>query len=431
MDSQKRFMKDKSLKNRIIITVVLLLIIQALAGVPTPGVNVSKFKELIEANNGMGLISMFAGSGLGNLSITMLSITPYITASIILQLMSVVFPKLYEIQRDGEVGMRLFRRYTIALGVVMALLESLGAGFGLRNQGILVNNKWYWVLCVSLIWTVMAFLLMLAGEFIEEKGFGNGISLILLCNILSSYPSDAYTLYQKFIKGNTIGNMVIHGTVILAVIIGLFVFTIYVQETEKRIKIQYSGKLVGNIAPAKSYFPIKLCPGSVVPVIFASSLFSTPILIASFFGADSKYWIFNMLNTSKWFDSNHPSYTIGALIYILLIFGFSYFYTNMVLNPLEIANNFKKSGGIIPGVRPGQPTVEYIERQMKYTIAIGAIALSLIALVPCVLSGVFGLSRLAFAGTSIIITVGVLLETRDKFMAEIDYKVHRKNYSLT
>lgn len=423
-------MKNKDLRNRIILTVVILFIIEALAGVPTPGVNREMFKQLIEGNSSMGLLTMLAGSGLGNLSITMLSITPYITASIILQLMGVVFPKLHEIQRDGEVGMKKFRRYTIALGVAMALLEATGAAYGLAQKNFLVSTKWYVIMGVALLWTLMAFLLMVAGEFIEEKGFGSGISLILLCNILSSYPSDARILYEKFLKGQKVGATVINATVILVVIVALFMFTIYVQESEKRIPIQYSGKLAGNISPAKSYFPIKLCPGTVVPIIFASSIMSTPIMIASFWGADSKYWILNMLNTSKWFDADHPSYTIGAVLYVAMIFGFSYFYTNMILNPLEIANNFKKSGAVIPGVRPGQPTVQYIEKQMKLTISIGAIALSMIALVPCVLSGLFSLSRLAFAGSSIIITIGVLLETRDRLMAELESKLNHSNYSL-
>ena len=426
----KTLKKKKDLRKRILITVGILLLIQILAGIPTPGVKVDYFKELLSSNSGIGLFNMLSGNGLGNLSITMLSITPYITASIILQLMGVVFPVLQDIQKDGETGRKIFRRYTVLLGVALAALEAVGFAIGFGKQGLLISYKWYWVLCVTLIWTIMAFLLMVAGEFIEEKGFGNGISLILLLNILSSYPSDTISLYEKFIKGETIGNMVLHTAAIIVLLVALFVFTIIIQETEKRILVQYSQKMNGHVAANRSYFPLKLCPGSVVPIIFASSLMSLPTMIASFWNASDKYWILNMLNTGKWFNAEHPSYSVGAILYVVMIIGFSYFYTSMILNPLEIANNFKKSGGVIPGVRPGKPTSDYIASQLKWVIGIGAVALCIIALVPTVLSGIFGLSRLSFAGSSIIITVGVLMETKDRFMSEIQTEMNFKKLSL-
>lgn len=408
--------KNKQLRKKILLTLVILFIIAGLSGVPTPGINRDYFKELLSANTGLALFNMLAGNGLGNASITMLSITPYITASIILQLLTVVFPSLHEIQRDGQTGQDLFKKYTMLLGVALALIQALGFSIGFGRQGLLISYKWYWVLCTTLIWTLIAFLLMVAGEFIEKKGFGNGISLILLFNILSSYPSDAQTVFDKFFRDQTIGNIVIHGVVVAALIIGLFAFVIFIQETEKRIVVRYSAKVTGKVQSGSNVFPIKLCPGSVVPIIFASSLMSMPALIAQLFGKE--FWLSNMLNSSNWFNSDHPWYSIGVVIYVLLIFVFSYFYTDLILNPLEIANNFKKSGGMIPGVRPGQPTVDYIKKQMNITILVGAAALSLVALVPCVLSGIFGISRLAFAGSSIIITAGVILETYNSLSAE-------------
>ena len=412
--------KNKELRKKILLTVVILFIIAGLSGVPTPGINKDYFKELLSANTGLALFNMLAGNGLGNASITMLSITPYITASIILQLMTVVFPSLYEMQRDGQTGRDKFKKYTMLLGVAIALIQAFGFAIGFGRQGLLISYKWYWVLCATAIWTIMAFLLMVAGEFIEKKGFGNGVSLILLFNILSSYPSDAQSVYEKFFAGQTIGNLLIHGVVVVAVIASLFAFVIFIQETEKRILVRYSAKTSGKIQAGSSVFPIKLCPGSVVPIIFASSLMSMPAMIAQLFGKE--FWLSNMLNSSNWFNAEHPWYSIGVVIYILLIFLFSYFYTDMILNPLEIANNFKKTGGTIPGIRPGQPTVDYIKNQMKITIFIGAAALSLVALVPCVLSGLFGLSRLAFAGSSIIITAGVILETYNQLLTEVQAK---------
>lgn len=404
------------MRKRILITILILFGIQAFAGIPTPGVNLDYFKLLLQVNTGAGLFNMLSGNGLSNLSITMLSITPYITASIILQLMAILIRPLEELQRDGEVGQQKFKKITMILGVILAFMEAFGFAYGFGKQGLLVSFQWYWVACVTLIWTAMALLLMAAGEFIEKKGFGNGISLILLFNILSSYPSDAMTVYNRFLAGHKIKAVILNAVIIGLVVLVLFTFTTFIQLVEKRIPVRYSAKMVGSVSDEQSVFPVKLCPGSVVPIIFASSLMSIPALIVSFLGKE--YWISDMLNSTKWFDLDHPSYSVGVVIYIALIFAFSYFYTEMIMNPLEIANNFKKSGGTIPGVRPGQPTVDYLTKEMKKTIAIGAVALCIVALVPCVLSGLFGISKLSFAGSSIIIIVGVIVETWERFKAE-------------
>lgn len=418
----KKAFKQKELRNRIILTIVILFVIAALAGIPTPGVNRDYFKQILEQNNGLDMLNILSGNGLGNVSITMLSITPYITASIILQLLSIVFPSLAEMQRDGASGQEKFKRITIITGIGLALLQAGGYAIGFGRQGLLISYKWYWVLCVTAIWTVMAALLMLAGEFIEKKGFGNGISLILLFNILSSYPSDAVTVYDKFFRDKQIGQIVINACAVGAVVVGLFVFVILVQKTEKRITVTYSAKITGSVSSGKSVFPIKLCPGSVVPIIFASSIMTIPSLVAQMMG--KTFWIADMLNSSKWFNPDKPPLTIGAVIYVFLIFAFSYFYNDIILNPIEIANNFKKSGGTIPGIRTGNSTVEYIKKQIKLTTFLGAVALSLVALVPCVLSGLYGIGRLAFAGSSIIITSGVILETYDRL--DSDTKLTRR-----
>ena len=420
----KMIFRKTDLRNRLLLTTLIIFGIQLAAGIPTPGVNVDYFKQIISNNGSMSLLNILSGNGLGQLSITMLSVGPYITASIILQLLTVVFKPLEEMQRDGEVGQQKMKKYTIILGAALALMEAVGFAIGFGRQGLLISYKWQWIALVSLIWTTVAIIITLLGELIEKKGIGQGISLILMFNILSSYPSDAMTLYHKFLEKQTVGNTVIHFTVILVLLTALFAFTIYVQECEKRIPVTYSQKLQGRVMQGTSYFPIKLIPGTVVPIIFASSLMTMPTMIATALGKDTNQWIFNALNNMKWFDSAHPSYSVGVILYIFLIFVFSYFYTSLIINPVDVANNFKKSGGMIKGIRPGKPTAEYLESQMKYTIAIGAIALCMIALVPCVLAGLFGLNRLAFAGTSIIITVGVLLDTKDKILAEVQTEMH-------
>lgn len=408
--------KTWSRKQKIFLTIITLLVVQAFAGIPTPGVNPDYFKELISGNSAIGLFNLLAGNGLQNISLTMLSVTPYITGSIIVQLMANVVPYLADLQKEGDYGKKIFHRITLIAGAALAVVEAVGFAVGFGRQGLLVSFTWPWILLTVILWTAGALLCVGAGELIEKKGFGNGISLILLCNIVSSYPSDMYTVYQRFISGKKLNVAIIAGILIAVVILALFLFTVFVQKTERKVPVVYSNKLQGKISAQKSTFPIKLCPGSVVPIIFASSIMSMPALIVAMFG--KSFWVTDMLDSSHWFDGTHPLYSIGVPIYLLLIIGFSYFYTDMILNPVEIANNFKKTGATIPGVRPGQPTVEYMKTQIHATVGLGALACCLIALVPCVLSGVFGLSRLSFAGTSILITVGVILETRDKFRSE-------------
>lgn len=417
--------EQKKVKKKILFTAIVLFVIQAFAGIPTPGVNIDYFKALLEQNTTAGLFNVLSGNGLSNLSVTMLSITPYITASIILQLLTIVIRPLEKLQRNGEVGQQTFKKYTIILGVILAFMESFGFAYGFGQKGLLLSFKWYWVALVTIIWAGAALLLMLAGEFIEKKGFGNGISLILLFNILSSYPSDAITVYNRFLQGYGIDKKVFHGIAICIILVVLFAFTVYIQFIEKRIPVEYAFKTMGTVKSEQSFFPVKLCPGTVVPVIFASSLMAIPSLVASFMGKN--FWIADMLNSSMWFDPEYLSYSVGAVIYIALIFIFTYYYTEMIINPIEIANNFKKTGGTIPNVRPGEDTVKYLTSEIRKVITIGAGALSLIASVPCVLAGLFDISKLSFAGTSVIIIVGVIVETLDRFYAE----VKAKNMKLT
>ena len=422
----KCILKEKTLRNKIILTILILFFVAGLSGVPTPGINVDYFKEVLNTNTGVALFNALSGNGLGSVSIAMLSITPYITASIILQLLTVVFPTLAEIQSDGKEGIEKFKKITAIVGIVLALVQALAFSIGFGRQGLLINFKWYWVICTTVCWTLTTALLIFLGELIEKKGFGNGISLILLFNILASYPSDVQTLYLKFIKGKSVGITFLSIFLILLFIMALFIFVIFVQETEKRIFIRYSSKTFGKVKDSNSVFPIKLCAGGVVPIIFASSIISVPGLLAQMLGKD--FFLANVLNSMMWFNKDKPIYTLGALIYVLLIFGFTYYYSSITLKSVEIANNFKKSGGTIPGVRPGKPTVEYIDRHLKVINFLGAVALSIVALVPCVLAGIFSLSRLSFAGTSVIITSNVIMDVYNKLKAETQIKTLRAFY---
>ena len=238
--------------------------------------------------------------------------------------------------------------------------------------------------------------------------------------ILSSYPSDSANIYEVLMKGKKTYIAGLHLFFLLILITALFIFTVWLQDTEKKIPVTYSGKLQGKSTfkgVSTNTIPIKLCPGGVVPIIFASSLISFPILIAQIAGAKQNA-VLKLLNSGYWFNTSKPWYTFGALIYLVLIFAFSYFYTEITMNPEEIANNIKKSGGNIAGIRAGSSTAEYLRKQMKYLIAIGSFCLCIIAIIPFIVSGLTGLSRLSFFGTSIIITVSVILETKKLILSK-------------
>ena len=258
--------------------------------------------------------------------------------------------------------------------------------------------------------------LMWIGERITEKGVGNGISIVLLFNIISSLPSDLSELYKVFMQGKSVAIKVVAGLVIAACILVMVVFVIILQDAERRIPVQYSAKTQGRrlVGGQSSFIPLKVNTANVIPVIFASSLMSFPVVISQFVpslqvGIPGK--IIKLLNSGSWFDATSPAYTLGALIYIVLIVLFAYFYTSITFNPLEIANNMKKQGGMIPFVRPGKPTTEYLTKILNYVIFIGAAGLVIVCIIPLIISGVFKVSRLSFTGTSLIIIVGVILET--------------------
>lgn len=405
-------------KKKIIITLGILLFIQALSGIPTPGVNPDFFKQLVSQNSLFNLFNSLSGNGLGALSISALSVTPYITASIILQLLTVVIPKLEKIQKDGESGRKQYQKLNIIAGMIMAVVQSLGFAIGFGKQGLLISYQWYWIVCVAAIWSFTTFIIILLADFIEKKGFGNGFSLVLLCNILSSLPTDVQIIYQKFLNKKETSQMLTNGGMILVIVFLIFAFTVLIHKIEKRIEITYSTKITDGNTIVKGVFPIKLCPGNVMPIIFASTIISLPSLIALFTKKD--FFIADVLNSSKWFDNENPIYSIGIILFLAMIFGFTYFYTDNILNPHEIANGLKKSGGCIPDVRAGKETVAYLEKEIKRILPIGALALCIIAIIPYALSGILNISGLSFAGTSMIITVSIILEVKKDLKAEIE-----------
>ena len=419
LETLKNAFKIKDVRRRIYYVVLMLVIVRIGSQLPIPGVDRDFFKQLFanQSNDAFNFFNAFTGGSFETMSIFALSITPYITSSIIIQLLTIAIPKLEEMQRDGEEGRKKITAITRYVTVGLALFESVAMAIGFGRQGLIPNMNFFKGLTVVACLTAGSAMLMWIGERITEKGVGNGISIVLLFNIVSSLPQDVNTLYTRFLSNSkNIGSTVLIVLIMLAVTAAMVVFVIILQDGERRIPVQYSKKMVGRklVGGQASHIPLKVNTAGVIPVIFASSIMSFPIVIAQFIHPDYTTIggkILMVLNSSYWFRPEMPAYSVGLVIYLVLIVLFAYFYTSITFNPLEVANNMKKSGGFIPGVRPGKPTSEYLDKILNYIVFIGAVGLIIVSVIPIIISGVFTVSRLSFMGTSLIIIVSVILET--------------------
>ena len=385
----------KEIRRRLFYLLIMLVIIRLASQIPVPGVDTDFFKEFFKNNStdAFNFLNAFTGGGFTNFSILALSITPYITGSIIVQLLTIAFPKLEEMSRDGEEGRKKLNNITRWLNVGLSIFEASAMCIGFKNQ-LILNMTVVNVIVVVASLTAGSCLLMWMGDQINEKGIGNGISIILLLNILSRVPQDMLTLYDNLVKGKTIAKATLAWVVIAAVILAVVVLTLILNGAERRIPVQYSQKMVGRrlIGGQSSNIPLKVNTGGVIPIIFASSLMSFPGIIVAFTGKQPGGWggkIISMLSSSNWFKPSDWFSSIGLLIYILLVVFFAYFYTSITFNPMEVADNLKKQGGFIPGIRPGKSTEDYLNAVLKYVIFIGAAGLIIVCVIPYVFNGLF------------------------------------------
>lgn len=422
--------KIKDLRRRIGFVFLMLIVVRIGSQLPVPGVDPDVFKNLFASSgDSLNFFSAITGGSFEQMSVFALSITPYITSSIIMQLLTIAFPKLEEIQKDGEQGRKKINQITRFVTVGLALLESTAMAIGFGKSGYLQEFNAVYVILIIAVLTAGSSVLMWIGEQITEHGIGNGISVVLVINIVSRIPSDLTTLYEQFIKGKIVAKGILSAVIIAAVIIATIILVIFLQNAERKIPVQYSKKIQGRkqLGGNSTYIPLKVNTGGVIPVIFAQSLMQTPVIIAALLkkgnGTDIGSQIIKMLSQSNWFNPENWWYTIGAVIYVLLIVAFAYFYTSITFNPMEIADNMKKQGGSIPGIRPGAPTCEYLQEVLKHIIFIGAIGLSIVALLPLVFNGLFN-ANVSFGGTSIIIIVGVIVET----LKQVESHMMVRNY---
>lgn len=401
--------KEFTMKQKIAGTVLCLLLYRLLSFVPLPFVDSAFIKSMIGMNGSLGLLDMMSGGSLGNMSLMALGIGPWITASIVLQLLGMAFPSIADINRDVD-GKRKYKMITFAMSVGFALVESVGMMTGYGRMGYLSSYTWYTVLVPSLMMMAGTGILSLMGWYIDERLFGNGTSLILTAGILCSYISDGTTAGIVLSYGKSTAGAICVCLIAAAGLAAVFSYTVFISSCEKRITVVYSGKAAsGRNMKHTNTIPLKLMSGGVVPVIFASTIITMPAIIGSAAGSQAE-WL-TVFNTSCWLDPDHPWALVGFFLYIALIIAFGYFCQLMYVNPIELADNLQKQGGTIPGVRPGKPTSDYIRGQARWLTALGGISLCIVASVPILVSGMFGLSNLSFLGTSILIAVSTIDDT--------------------
>ncbi len=430
LETLRNAFKIKDLRKRIGFTFLMLIVVRIGSQLPIPGVDPDVFSQLF-ANSGdaLNFFDAITGGSFENMSIFALNITPYITSSIIIQLLTIAFPKLEEMQRDGEQGRKKMTQITRYVTVGLAVVQSLAMAIGFGRAGYLTEFNALYVILTVVALTAGSSVLMWIGERITEKGIGNGISIVLVINIISRIPSDLTSLFEQFISGKTIAKGTLSGVIIAAIIVAMVVLVVFLQGAERRIPVQYSKKIQGKrqFGGANSVIPMKVNTAGVIPVIFAQSLLQTPVIICTLLGktGGTSFWykILRGMSQSNWFDPSNWVYTIGAVVYVLLIIGFAYFYTSITFNPLEITDNLKRQGGSIPGIRSGKPTSDYLQAVLNHIIFIGAIGLSVVAIIPLVFNGLFG-ANVSFGGTSIIIIVGVVIET----LKQVESQMLVRNY---
>ena len=428
LETLRNAFKIEDIRKRIGYTFLMLIVIRIGSQLPIPCVNSEVFANWFANQGGdaFSFLDAITGGSFYQMSVFALNITPYITSSIIIQLLTIAIPKLEELQKDGEEGRKKINRYTKMLTIVLALVEGIGIYLSYKSAGIFVDNSFLTGLLVVTGLVAGTSMLMWLGEQITAKGIGNGISLLIFIGIISRLPSGITTLWNLIMTGSgfsTIGLLTAIAIVVGAIL--LVAGVVFVQQAERRVPVQYSKKVVGRkmVGAQNTHIPLKLAMAGVMPIIFASSFMTFPAMIIQIFVKDiatqTGFWAGVYKFSIATSTSNVPiGYSIAnAIVYLLLIVGFTYFYTYATFNPAEISNNIKKNGGFIPGIRAGKPTTEYLSSVISKLTLFGGVFLAIIAILPMLLR--FTSLNIAFGGTSILIVVGVALETVQQLESQL------------
>ena len=406
-DTIRNAWKIVDLRKKLIYTFIMLIIFRLGSTIPVPLINPEMLEQMFTGDNTMfGFIDIVSGGAFKNATIFAMSITPYINSSIIMQLLCVAIPALERLQKEGEEGRKKIGQFMRYGTVVLAIIQAVGLYFLLKSSNAITNPGWQAAIVIITTFTAGTAFLMWLGEQITEKGVGNGISLIIFAGIVSRIPDMAKTLYASVESGALNWLMV---AVILVFALLIIAFVVMMNEAERRLPVQYAKRVVGRkmYGGQSTHIPIKVAGAGVIPIIFAMSIMAFPGTIASFFGKTAQsggFW-----GAFLWVFSGQS--WIYAVLYFLLIIFFTYFYTAIQFNPIEMSNNMKKNGGFIPGIRPGRPTSDYIARVLSRVTLAGAFFLAFIAVIPIFMNLGLHISNFSIGGTSLLIVVGVALET--------------------
>ena len=401
LDSLSNIFKITELRNKMLYTLMMFAVFRAGIHIPVPGVDASVIESLFTSGNLFGLLDLFAGGALSKFSIFAMSITPYINASIIMQLLQSVVPQFEAWSKDGEDGRKKIAKVTRYGTVVLGFVQAAGMAFALRANNALVNNDFLSVFVVAIILTAGTCLLMWIGEQITAYGIGNGISLIIFAGIVARLPDGLETIYQ-YIQNGTI-NM-FQAFLFAVIALAMIAVVVAVTQGQRRIPIQYAKRVVGRkmYGGHSTFLPLKVNQAGVIPIIFASSVLMFPVTIAQFI--DNEF----VHKAADLFTWGTP---LQTALYAILIFIFTYFYTAISINITDMADNMKKYGGFIPGIRAGKPTADYVDNVMTKITLAGAVFLAVVAIIPNFLGSITGVQGVYFGGTALLIVVGVALDT--------------------
>ena len=424
----KNALKTPDVRKRLIYTLILIVLFRLGCYITVPGVNTIVLNEAMTSSNGIaGFIDIISGGAFSRFSIFAMSISPYITASIVVQLLAMVIPSLERMAKEGgEEGRKVMNRWTKIITLILALIEAIGIYLSYRNAGVFINPGWLTGILIVASLVAGTSLLMWLGEQITSKGIGNGISIIIFIGIISGLPSGVTNIWNLIFTSsgfNTIGLLTALGIIIGALI--LVAGVVFVQEAERRVPVQYSKRVQGRkmVGAQSTHIPLKLAMAGVMPVIFASSFMTFPAMVISMFVKDistlNGFWAgvykFSIATSSS---SVGWGYSLAnAIVYLILIMGFTFFYTYATFNPAEVSNNIKKNGGFIPGIRAGKPTTDYLSSVISKLTIFGGLFLAVIAIIPMLLR--FTSLNVSFGGTSILIVVGVALETVQQLESQL------------
>lgn len=406
------------IRSKLIFTLLMLVVFRIGSNIPVPGIDRTVLAQVFAGDTGLfDLFDLFSGGSFSQFTIFALSITPYITASIIIQLLTIAFPYFERLAKEGQEGRKKMAQITRYLTVVLALIQALGLTVGLFRQAV-INQTWFSFAVIILVLTAGTAFLMWLGEKINENGIGNGISLIIFGGIVARIPSGLRSLYTQFTEG-TLGviSLIIFALFAVVVILGV----IEIQQGTRRIPVQYAKRVVGRkmYGGQSTHIPLKVNQAGVIPVIFALSILQFPLTITYFFPNTG----FTEFVTNWLSPAGMPGVLVYSIMNVMLIVAFNYFYTTITFNPIEVADNLKANGGFIPGIRPGKATVEYLTKVMSRLAFVGAVFLAVVATLPTIIGQITGMN-IQFGGTSLLIAVGVAIDT----MKQLENQMVMRNY---